>query len=90
MPCCPRPADDLRPAGHFDLELGGGHPVRCPARRARAAGAGTRPRDAHDHSGDGGGLALFRRAPGQRSEVAGLRTSIVCEHIRYRIRSAPG
>ncbi len=26
----------------------------------------------------------------QRSEVAGLRTSIVCEHIRYRIRPAPG
>ena len=26
----------------------------------------------------------------ERSEVAGLRTSIVCEHIRYRIRSAPG
>ena len=25
----------------------------------------------------------------QRSEVAGLRTSIVCEHIRYRIRPAP-
>ncbi len=26
----------------------------------------------------------------QRSEVVGLRTSIVCEDIRYRIRSAPG
>jgi hypothetical protein len=26
----------------------------------------------------------------QRSEVAGLRTSIVCEHIRYRIRPASG
>jgi hypothetical protein len=26
----------------------------------------------------------------ERSEVAGLRTSIVCEHIRYRIRPAPG
>ena len=25
----------------------------------------------------------------QRSEVAGLRTSIVCEHIRYRIRPGP-
>jgi hypothetical protein len=25
----------------------------------------------------------------QRSEVAGLRTSIFCEHIRYRIRPAP-
>ena len=63
-----RAADDLRPAAHFDLELGGGHGVRCPARRARAAGAGTWPRDAHDHSGDGGGLALFRRPPDQRAE----------------------
>ncbi len=26
----------------------------------------------------------------QRSAVAGLRTSIGCEHIRYRIRPAPG
>jgi len=26
----------------------------------------------------------------QRPEVAGLRTSIVCGHIRYRIRPAPG
>ena len=25
-----------------------------------------------------------------RSEIAGLRTSIVCEHIRCRIRPAPG
>ena len=26
----------------------------------------------------------------QRPEVAGLRTSIVCEHIRYRIGRPPG
>lgn len=26
----------------------------------------------------------------QRSEMAGLRTSTICEHLRYRIRSALG